>query len=225
MNNEYSPRQINPLWQFLAHVACRYPCRSHPLPHTPLDIRMIRLAIVVGHNSVAQGAVRPDTGETEYSYNGRLADMVRLIAAERDDIVVNVFRRSKSSRGYTHEIKEVYRRTDEWGATCTCELHFNSHHKATATGTETLTSGTRLSVRYAKALQEGMLEAFGLRDRGVKTVRSGRGAASLISGRAPAALIEPFFGTSSADQIASDEVEEMMVLAQTIIDATVAVFK
>ena len=33
----------------------------------------MKLAIVVGHNSASQGAVRQDTGESEFVWNGRLA--------------------------------------------------------------------------------------------------------------------------------------------------------
>lgn len=37
----------------------------------------MRLAVVVGHNSTRQGAVRQDTGESEFVWNGRLAPLIR----------------------------------------------------------------------------------------------------------------------------------------------------
>ncbi|MBR9651933.1 N-acetylmuramoyl-L-alanine amidase [Thalassovita aquimarina] len=176
----------------------------------------MKLAIVVGHNARAQGAVRPDTGETEFVWNTDLARIIEDEAAHFDEITVKTFFR-EAGLGYSREIRDVYARTDRWGADATCELHFNSHHTANATGTETLSSGSALSLAFAMALQERMLDALGLKDRGEKIVRKGRGAASLISGRAPAALIEPFFGSSPEGQAATDEAHEKRVLARAIL--------
>lgn len=181
---------------------------------------IVKLAVVVGHNARSQGAVRPDTGETEYSYNTRLAAMIEKLAPKYPGLIVETFYRDPNQGGYTAEIRDVYERTDQWGADATVELHFNSHHNPSATGTETLSSGSRMSLKYANALQDEMLDAFDLRDRGVKIVRTGRGSASLISGRAPAALIEPFFGSSPKGQAASDEGHEMKALARAILKAT-----
>lgn len=183
----------------------------------------MKLAVVVGHNPVRQGAVRPDTGETEFEWNSRLAAHIQERAAEFPDITVKVFFREPGASTRA-EIADVYRRCDEWGADATVELHFNSHHNPNATGTETLTSGSYLSMRYAEALQEEMLDALDLKDRGKKIVRKGRGAASLISGRAPAALIEPFFGSSPNGQKATDEPHEERALATAILRATERAF-
>lgn len=183
-----------------------------------------KLAVVVGHNSRSQGTIRQDTGETEYSWNSRLAEMIKELSLEYPGLKVRIFFRNGTFRSVTQEIKDVYRRTDEWRADATVELHFNSHDNPNATGTETLTSGTRLSLRYAEALQDEMLDALNLRDRGEKIVRSGRGSTSLISGRAPAALIEPFFGSSSKGLAATDEAREMKALARAVLKATHDVF-
>ncbi|MCG7520840.1 N-acetylmuramoyl-L-alanine amidase [Ruegeria sp. Ofav3-42] len=183
----------------------------------------MKLAIVVGHNARAQGAVRPDTGETEFVWNSALALLIQSLAKHYPDINVQVFFREPGP-SYGREIRDVYRKTDEWGADAVIELHFNSHHNPNATGTETLSSGSRLSLLLAEALQEEMLDALGLRDRGEKIVRKGRGSASLISGRAPAALIEPFFGSSPNGQQATDEPHEMRALAHAILRATQRVF-
>lgn len=40
----------------------------------------MKLAIVVGHNSASQGAVRQDTGESEFVWNGRLARRIERLA-------------------------------------------------------------------------------------------------------------------------------------------------
>ncbi|WP_027237831.1 N-acetylmuramoyl-L-alanine amidase [Leisingera caerulea] len=179
----------------------------------------MKLAIVVGHNARAQGAVRPDTGETEFAWNSRLAKMILAEAKRFPGIDVRTFFRARGGT-YGDEIRRVYRETDDWGADATCELHFNSHHNPQATGTETLSSGSAASLRYCEALQTRMLAALGLKNRGRKVVRTGRGAASLIAGRAPAALIEPFFGSSPKGQQATDEPHEMQALARAILIAT-----
>ncbi|MCT4557362.1 MAG: N-acetylmuramoyl-L-alanine amidase [Pelagimonas sp.] len=176
----------------------------------------MKLGIVVGHNARAQGAVRADTGETEFYWNARLAEMIEDQARDFLGITVKVFFR-KDMRSYSRELKDVYRRTDAWGADATCELHFNSHHNPAATGTETLTSGSKASMAFADAAQDRMLDALGLKDRGEKIVRVGRGSASLINGRAPAILIEPYFGSSRKGLAATDEVHEMRALARSVL--------
>lgn len=174
----------------------------------------MKLAIVVGHNSVSQGAVRKDTGETEYIWNGRLARRMQRIAPEFGIEAKAFFRQPMGS--YSREIDLVYEQTEEWGADATIELHFNSFD-GPASGTETLSSGTALSLRLAEAVQREIVLALGLSDRGIKTRTSGRGSRSLISGRAPAILIEPFFGSSSAGQAATDEEREQIRLAYAVI--------
>ncbi len=185
----------------------------------------MKLAIVVGHNARAQGAVRRDTGETEFSWNSRLAEMIEKIARkEFPQIRVQTFFREYMN-SYSRELKDVYGRSDRWGADASCELHFNSHNTTSATGTETLTSGSSMSRRYAVAIQAAMLTALGLRDRGKKTVsRQGRGGMSLHVGRAPAVLVEPFFGSSPKGLAATDEGHEMEALARAILQGSAEVF-
>ena len=183
-----------------------------------------RFAVVIGHNLRSQGAIRQDTGESEFSWNSRLAGMISVLSSQYAGLVVKVFTRDSRIGSYRREIEDVYRRTDKWDADVTVELHFNSHHNPKATGTETLSSGSRMSTKYAYALQKEMLKALDLKDRGKKIVRTGRGSASLISGRAPAALIEPFFGSSDKGLAATDEPKEMKALAHAVLKATHDVF-
>jgi len=173
----------------------------------------MKLAVVVGHNSQSQGAVRHDTGETEYIWNGRLAQIMERMAPEFG-IDLRIFLRVPSG-GYRGEISRVYKQVDIWGANASMELHFNGSSNPAASGTETLSSGTSLSLRLAQAVQDEVVIALGLRDRGVKTVRgSDRGGASLIAGAAPAILVEPFFGSSPTGQRATDELNEQETLAR-----------
>lgn len=184
----------------------------------------MKLAIVVGHNARDQGAVRRDTGETEFSWNSRLAEIIESRADRFPQVTVRTFFR-EDVRSYRRELREVYRKTDEWRADAVAELHFNSHNTESATGTETLTSGSIGSVAFAELVQEEILDALGLRDRGLKYVtREGRGGRSLFSGRAPAILVEPFFGSSPKGLAATDEAHEMIDLADAILRAASKAF-
>lgn len=176
-----------------------------------------KLAVVIGHNAQSQGAVRSDTGESEYMFNSRIALLMEEIARQKyPGLEIAIFRRQPMG-SYKREIDRVYAQTDAWGAHLTMELHFNSAADKSATGAETLTSGTPASMAAAVAVNDEVVATLGLRDRGVKTRREGRGSQSLISGRAPAILVEPFFGSSPKGQAATDEPHEERALAYAYI--------
>lgn len=180
---------------------------------------MKKLAIVVGHNQRSQGAVRPDTGESEFLYNGRMARYMAEIGCEYD-LDVRVFLRTPKG-GYGREIARVYGEVDAWGADASIELHFNAAGDPRASGTETLSSGSPRSLELAQEVQMAMVEELGLRDRGVKVRNSrtkGRGYLSLISGNAPAILTEPFFATSSRGRGETDEEHEQRALAEAMLE-------
>jgi N-acetylmuramoyl-L-alanine amidase len=181
----------------------------------------LKLGVVVGHNIKSQGAVRRDTGETEFSYNSRLAEMIVSMGKDTN-IDVKVFIRT-AGLGYTREIRKVYKEVDAWGADLSMELHFNSAAATSAGGTETLSSGSKNSLIFAEEIQEQLLLTMGSRNRGVKVRNSrtkGRGYMSLISGRAPAVIIEPFFGSNPADLKATDQESEMEEIARALVYAT-----
>lgn len=177
----------------------------------------MKLGVIVGHNSANQGAVRPDTGETEYQFNSRLAErMVRIAAGsygETECFEVRAFYR-QPDLPFPDEIARVYGEADQWGADLTLELHFNSFSDPSARGCEMLSSGTELSLRAAHEIQEVLVEGMGFEDRGVKTRRpKARGGESLHAGVAPAVLAEPFFGTSPTDGARVDQEDEEFRLA------------
>ena len=178
-----------------------------------------KLAIVVGHNANSQGAVRPDTGETEFVYNGKMAKEMVTLGVDYD-LDVKVFYRS-SHGGYSAEISRVYAEVDKWGADASIELHFNAAGNPAASGTETLSSGSPKSLALAQEVQMEMVEELGLKDRGIKIRNSrtkGRGYQSLIAGNAPAILTEPFFATSSIGRKETDEPYERTKLAMSILE-------
>lgn len=155
---------------------------------------MMRIAIVIGHNVSQPGAVRVTDGISEFVWNGALAATIQSLAPEN----VRVFRRERAG-GYNAEVRAVYAQVDAWGADVSCELHFNGAADARATGTETLYASDRGKV-FAERVNRAMVAALGLRDRGEKKVaRTDRGGESLYVGRAPAILVEPYFGSNAND--------------------------
>ena len=177
---------------------------------------MTKIALVVGHNARSQGAVRVTDGRTEFDWCGDLAASILARMPGR----YRIFRRP-AGLAYTAEIRETYAAVDAWVAGATVELHFNGASDPRATGTETLTSGTAGSLRLAGLIQPAMVGALGLKDRGlVKRAKGDRGGESLWSGRAPAVLLEPYFGSSRADCAAADR--HFDALSRAIHDACTA---
>jgi N-acetylmuramoyl-L-alanine amidase len=155
---------------------------------------MGKIAIVVGHNSKAQGAVRVTDGRTEFDWNCELAS---LIDDHGDN--VRIFKREKGG-GYSAEIDRVYAQVDAWGADLSIELHFNSSSNPKSRGGETLCSGSSGSLRLAKLVRARVAAVLLNHDRGVKILgRHDRGGRSLWQGKAPAILIEPYFGSNAAE--------------------------
>lgn len=182
-----------------------------------------KLAIVVGHNELRQGATRQDTKETEWRFNTRLAEIIKEQAAAIG-IACKVFFRTPGG-GYPVEIERVYNEVDRYNPTASIELHFNGSDNPDVSGCETLISGTASSFKLGEAVQRRMVAALGLRDRGVKTrARKERGGGSLWAGRAPAALIEPFFGSSIKGTAATDTTAELEQLARAIVTGAAEAF-
>jgi N-acetylmuramoyl-L-alanine amidase len=168
---------------------------------------MIKLAIVVGHNEQAQGAVRAADGVTEFAWNSDLARIMHDLAPAD----TAVFYR----RAGPNEIRDAYRMVDQWGPSRSVELHFNSFTDPSAGGTETLyAESSGAGHHLAVDVQAAMVEALGLRNRGLKpTPRSGRGGASLHAGRAPAVLVEPYFGSNPTECAIADQRKTTLAVA------------
>lgn len=185
---------------------------AEPVPEQPVRGGQARIALVVGHTSKAGGAVRATDGVNEFAWNSALAEDIQIYLNSAGHRCEIFFR--DASLGYTSQIRKAYAAVDAWGAEAVCELHFNAAADARATGTETLTSGSARSLVIAKAVQGRMVAALGLRDRGLITRgRGDRGGESLVAGRAPAILIEPYFGSNAQDCAAADKNRAQLVAA------------
>jgi len=168
----------------------------------------MRIAIVVGHSFEDGGAVRCVDGVQEHAWNTDLAEMI----AAHDPKNIKIFHR-KGSLPYKREIEEVYARVDAWGCDLSIEPHFNA---GGGTGTETFSSGSKGSLKAAAKVHAAIVKTLGLKDRGVKirnaTVK-GRGYESLVSGKAPALLLEPYFGDNAGDCAVADNNKKALAAA------------
>lgn len=179
----------------------------------------MKLGIVVGHTRAAKGAHSPFLGDHEYDWNGDLAERMMALSTPFEK---KVFLRDNGG------IEAAYARSDAWGSKITIELHFNSAHTETATGSGVLyLAGSERGRALARLVRSEIGSVLELADwpRGTGGVAtpfqaSGaqmRGQSSLKAGRAPAVLIEPFFGSNRNDShIASSRKDGM---AKALVEA------
>ena len=155
---------------------------------------MKKIAIIVGHNEMSKGACGSLGYEFDFYKNKVVPALERL--TEKEAFELKVFYR-KYHNSYTTEIKEVYKHVDEWGADASIELHFDAFNSKVS-GTSVKCSSSDQSQELANKLYNCLTRTFSRKGsglRGVEILKKGdRGFRSVYGGKAPAALIEPFFG-------------------------------
>jgi N-acetylmuramoyl-L-alanine amidase len=175
----------------------------------------MKLGIVVGHTSYRPGAYSQYLKSAEYPWN---IDLAKRIEACADGLETKTFLRDAQG------IAGAYADSDRWGSDLTVELHFNSSDNAHSTGTGVIYDPeSRESRDMAKLLCQEIRSALQLPDwppgtGGVVTPlqASGeerRGQRSVTSGRAPATLIEPFFGSHRGDCQVAESGKDALALA------------
>lgn len=156
-------------------------------------------ALVIGHKKTSPGAANTSTNVTEFAFNEALS---RHIEDKVDGVVVQrVFRRTyKQLPDDINELKPDF----------IVSLHCNAFNR-TASGTEVLYyHKSKRGKALAGVLQEKLLAALGLKDRGIKPRTSeDRGGYLLKNTKAPCVIAEPFFIDNDED----------LKIAQTKLDA------
>lgn len=174
-----------------------------------------RVAIVVGHNSVAQGAFAGSPiNSSEFNLNNKVAAEI-INQAPHYSIKAKVFNRKKHPNGYSREIREVYKKVTSWSGgkpDAILELHFNANSNKSANGLEMLyRTGSADGARLAKAVVATVNDQLDLKLRhsnGLKDISSGMrgwGTVSALPG-IPTILTEPFFGSNKHDRLRMAEV-------------------
>lgn len=170
----------------------------------------MKVAIVVGHEQNAQGAVNKTHGVTEFQFNSELASLIQeALDHEGIDNVV-VFREN----GYSQLPYDINRTS----ADIALELHANAANTV-AKGCETLYWHTsKNGKRLASCIQDSILGIYKpLADRKIKPKNQGdRGATVLRKTSMPCVILEPFFIDNNQDyKYAKKNIE---VLAFSIVD-------
>lgn len=164
---------------------------------------MKKCALVIGHKKTSPGASNKTSGVTEFSFNDRLA-------MDIDDEVSGV------------NVQRVYRRTykllpfdiNAVNPDFIVSLHCNAYNTSTS-GTEVLFYHRSVKGRrIAEILNDHLVNALGLNDRGIKAkTTEDRGGYLLKTTHAPCLISEPFFIDNNDDFRIANEKRELLVHA------------
>jgi N-acetylmuramoyl-L-alanine amidase len=161
-----------------------------------------RLAIVVGHDSRAQGAasVAP-LSMSEYRYNVLVAAQMVAMSSTMS-VESKIFLRDGIG------LIKCYKQVETWKPDAVIELHFNSCNAPNVLGTETLVGEDDDSCLFGQFIHASVCHVFGRRqddktDRGLKTIANTPGERAWYNVNSlpmiPNVLTEPFFGSNKAD--------------------------
>jgi N-acetylmuramoyl-L-alanine amidase len=177
---------------------------------------VLRLAVIVGHNSKAQGAsALPPIGKSEFAFNTKVAEEMKEEASHYN-IVAEIFFR-KASASFSSEIREAYAAVAAWRPDGAIELHFNSADNASASRSEVLCRPNDTDTQaFAGHVLTAIVDLLGLKNGGVKLTKpQDRGGTSLHAlPDVPTILVEPFFGSNKSDCVRVASVgQEALALA------------
>ena len=145
---------------------------------------MNKIAIVVGHDKVEQGAFSPYLQKSEYKYHSEVAVILPF----------DVYFRSTSG-GYKTKMEVLAKEINKKDYDLVVELHFNSFNSV-ANGTECLyLNGSVIGKRWAEVYSEKISKAYSTTNRGAKEISGSNqnGYWFLKLMKAPAIIVEPFF--------------------------------
>lgn len=174
-----------------------------PVVAEPVSGGRRKVALIVGHNSRAQGAwTLPPVGLSEFAYYSQMTQrLVAIAETEARDMEFRVFHRQPAAH-YAAEIDAAYAPVNAWRPDLAMELHFNGGGGNYAM--MLAARGSERGVHAAVAILRTMSAGLGIpvwsggSPRGVSQVARGdRGGRSVWAARAPAVLTEPWFGDHS----------------------------
>jgi len=144
----------------------------------------MNVAVVVGHDTIEQGAFSNLLKQSEFAYNSEVAKLIGFDTYFRD---------TKGS--YPTKMAELSKRINAKKYDLVIELHFNSFN-AIANGCEALFfQGSVKGQRFAEMFTARIVQEYGTKPRGAKPrIAKDRGGLFLKSINAPCIILEPFFG-------------------------------
>lgn len=146
---------------------------------------MNKIAIVVGHDKIEQGAYSNFLEKTEFQYNSEVAKLLPF----------DIYFRDEKIKGYTSKVTELANRINKKHYDLVVELHFNSFNTI-ANGSEALYyKNSKLGQRHSEVFVNRLVSAYGNFPRGAKMkIETDRGGVFLKKVNAPCIIVEPFFG-------------------------------
>lgn len=170
---------------------------------------MKKVALVVGHSQGSKGAVNEKSGVSEFEYNDKIADQIEYLLRGTDISCEIVFR---------EKLIDLPEKINALEPDFIVSLHCNAYDTKVS-GTEVLHyHSSETGKAMAEVLQEHLLFALGLNNRGVKPKHSeDRGGFLLRYTKAPCVIAEPFFIDNDEDfdvaQLRSHRLAEAYVSA------------
>ena len=157
---------------------------------------MQKVALVIGHSTIKQGAMNKSRGISEFNFNNRLARAIKdKVTGAKVELV---YREGSYSAlpGQINKLKPDF----------IISLHCNAFNEKIR-GAETLYfKGSKKGSKLASLLQKKVFEALGIKNRGTKPKvgthegRAGdRGGHLLQNTNAPCIIAEPFFIDNNLD--------------------------
>ena len=149
----------------------------------------MKTVILIGHSKKSGGAYNKKYDINEYKYN---TDIANLIHAEDSGIII--FERLNGYSVLPNEINNI-------DPNLIISLHLNSVSNNLVEGCETLSSGSKESLRFANIVQPLINNVFKNNNRGVKIRNKPdqRGYHILNKTNAPCVILEPYFVSNDSE--------------------------
>lgn len=147
---------------------------------------MNKIAVVVGHDKIEQGAFSNLLKQSEFAYHSEVVKHLPF----------DIYYRDSTVNGYKSKMQKLANEINKKNYSLVVELHYNSFN-GIANGCEALYfKGSEIGKRQAEIFVEGITKEFKNNSRGIKEISkvSERGYWFLKLIDAPALILEPFFG-------------------------------
>jgi len=157
---------------------------------------MKKIALVIGHRSLKQGAYG-NAGVSEFAFYNRYIE--ELLPQLPKDKSYAIFRRKDDLSGYSERMQELHSRIDEWGADISISFHFNAFGNTIVNGHEILYC-SKNGEKLAKSLDEKFDKYLNNSDRNIKKLTmEDRGGGFVCRGKSICILVEPFFAAHQSE--------------------------
>lgn len=178
---------------------------------------MYKVAIKVGHHEGAKGAYSHKLESSEWDYNLKVAK--ELVALSDDKVEFQLFTFDKSIGSYTKRQKAVADILNKKDFDLVIELHFDSAESQTAKGTTVLYyHKSEKGKQAAKIIGDQIYEDFKSHRRtDIELVNDKQnGYQAVVTPKAVAILLEPFFGSNPLDSVLFKGKDNIIKYAKSI---------